>query len=300
MPSHTWPHLLNRSDPTASARSWQRGKAYDYDATFDVLIPCSRCGRKAGGVGKTRGLKLWRVAHHVENRSAGFGMARWAERMPWVPFAWTRARIECADEAECRAYMQERTSKQRSAAERRSPPLPYVDAPAHHCKWCGLEIEYVETASYQRRQRTLHRGDEWELGDTDCRRPAWIWRDPTAATQQLLEAQCGDCATCMQPLAELVERRYFDYELDTLGDPRLVWEQIPPGQGGPVRGWAVDHITPLVDGGMNIIENLQVICQSPCHNAKTAAEAKARARGRRRQRGEPEPIPAGRGQMALA
>ena len=40
--------------------------------------------------------------------------------------------------------------------------------------------------------------------------------------------------------------------------------------------WEVDHIVPLVDGGSHDLDNLQTLC-SPCHRAKTAAEATERA-----------------------
>jgi hypothetical protein len=44
--------------------------------------------------------------------------------------------------------------------------------------------------------------------------------------------------------------------------------------------WAVDHITPLWDGGANEDPNLQLLCD-PCHKVKTAAEAALRAEKRR-------------------
>lgn len=41
----------------------------------------------------------------------------------------------------------------------------------------------------------------------------------------------------------------------------------------------IDHIVELADGGTNADDNLQPLCDVPCHKAKTDAQAKARARG---------------------
>lgn len=41
----------------------------------------------------------------------------------------------------------------------------------------------------------------------------------------------------------------------------------------------IDHIVPREQGGSNDESNLQPLCNKPCHEEKTAAEAAARARG---------------------
>lgn len=41
--------------------------------------------------------------------------------------------------------------------------------------------------------------------------------------------------------------------------------------------WECDHIIPRDDGGSNEETNLQPLCTTPCHEAKSAAEAKARS-----------------------
>ena len=43
----------------------------------------------------------------------------------------------------------------------------------------------------------------------------------------------------------------------------------------PPRFLNVDHIVPLIDGGTDVLDNLQILCVD-CHRLKTTAEARAR------------------------
>jgi 5-methylcytosine-specific restriction endonuclease McrA len=43
-------------------------------------------------------------------------------------------------------------------------------------------------------------------------------------------------------------------------------------------GTVVDHIVPLWKGGSDADSNKELLCQAPCHDAKTAREAAERAR----------------------
>lgn len=44
-------------------------------------------------------------------------------------------------------------------------------------------------------------------------------------------------------------------------------------------GTVVDHIKPLWAGGSDDDDNKELLCQTPCHDAKTAREARQRAGG---------------------
>jgi 5-methylcytosine-specific restriction protein A len=50
-------------------------------------------------------------------------------------------------------------------------------------------------------------------------------------------------------------------------------------QGRVSVGTVVDHITPLWKGGSDDDANKELLCQTPCHDAKTAREARERGRG---------------------
>jgi hypothetical protein len=47
------------------------------------------------------------------------------------------------------------------------------------------------------------------------------------------------------------------------------------------KGWHLDHIVPLVDGGAFDLSNMQTLCPD-CHRQKTAQEATQRAKSRQR------------------
>lgn len=50
-------------------------------------------------------------------------------------------------------------------------------------------------------------------------------------------------------------------------------------QGRTSIGTVVDHIIPLWKGGSDADSNKELLCQVPCHDAKTAREAAERAKG---------------------
>lgn len=50
-------------------------------------------------------------------------------------------------------------------------------------------------------------------------------------------------------------------------------------QGRTSIGTVVDHIKPLWAGGDDTDDNKELLCQTPCHDAKTAREARQRAAG---------------------
>ena len=233
------PGVLAPPKPTDSLRTWIEPR--EFDPAYEVLIPCQICKRKAG-TGPLAGIRLWRV-RTIQTRA-------WAK--PGSPrVSWRQAAIVCADRAECHAYLQERTRKRREAHKRRHPDLPNALAPVGHCKWCGEPIRFDESREgwKRRRERAYHRGDEWELGDTNCLHLVGIWQDPKRAARDLAVRQDGRCTIC----GEELEGRYAE----------------------------VDHVLPVADGGLNYLDNLQLICNDPCHKAKTAAEAKARAKAKK-------------------
>lgn len=250
---------------------------YPYDPKYDVLMRCGRCKRKVGA-GPLKALRLWRVRVVREKRWTKRGGAFGSGEQVETGLRWHVARVECADAAECEEYRRSRDRKQREAAERRRPKLPHADAEPGSCKWCGEEIRFDETRKgwKRRRQRGYHRGDEWELGKTNCLTAAMIWLDPKRAEQTLYERQGGACAICGTVLAELGEMEERDAEWNLTGRMRPHWFVVP---GSPRT--EVDHVLPVVDGGTNVVENLQIICNDPCHKEKTAREARERAAVRR-------------------
>lgn len=42
--------------------------------------------------------------------------------------------------------------------------------------------------------------------------------------------------------------------------------------------WQCDHIVPLILGGLHAENNLQPLCTTPCHSAKTARDVKIKAK----------------------
>lgn len=279
----TYPdHILRRNPPGEPHRSWSM-EPLDYDPKYDVLMRCGRCKRKVGD-GPLKALRIWHVRIVREKKwtrpGGPFGDGGQVE----TGVRWHMARVECADAEECETYRRSKERKQREAAERRRPKLPHADAPAGSCKWCGEEIRFDETRKgwKRRRQRGYHRGDEWELTDTNCLLDGMVWLDPKRGTQTLLERQEGKCAVCGTEIACLGEHKEWAEDFES-------FEMVPYWVIGPEHPRIdIDHVLPVVDGGTNLLENLQAICNDPCHKEKTAREARERAKARRAE-GPPAP-----------
>lgn len=279
-----------RSSPLASSRRWQVGTVFEYDPAYDVLIACRRCGRKAGA-GPMAGLKLWRT-RHITTRAyqAGDDIGK-----PSGP-EFMSAEVICLDQRDCRAWVEETYRKKQEVQKRRRPDLPHPAAPRGHCKWCGetIKLDQRRKGWKRRKQRGYHRGDEWEAKGqpTDCDLRARAWVGPKGATQYLLGLQQGRCAICETQVAERKvagatgpERWYSEGRVwwsTLVADCGKTWT-YGPRKGEPIMSLIaldIDHVLPLVDGGTNALENLQVICNDPCHKVKTKREARTRARAR--------------------
>jgi hypothetical protein len=281
--------LRGRAAPGVPHRRWPRlRRQTEYDPKYDVLMECVRCKRKVGE-GPLKAIRLWRVRHTVERRFwNGYQYAAARADEQGCPDSGTFAVVECADRQECEEYRASKERRQREQQERRRPKLPHADAAPGCCKWCGEGIGLDESKPgwKRRKQRNYHRGDEFELGDTDCFTAAMIWLDPKRGTQELLARQEGKCAECGTEIAKMQMKRIWDEaRSDWTEDLRPWWVQGPDHPRIDI-----DHRTPIVDGGENLIENLQAICNTPCHKAKTAREAKARAAARKAGV-EPSPEP---------
>jgi 5-methylcytosine-specific restriction endonuclease McrA len=151
---------------------------------------------------------------------------------------------------------------QRLQAMKRGEDVPWLRGV---CCWCGEPIVLVDPErDFRRRSRTRHYGDEYEVGDRDCRRAflnSYVFNE-----RQLIELRGDpDCVDC--------------------------------GSTGP---WEADHDLALWEGGEHSSANIVRRCV-PCHRTKTAEEAARRAAQRREERGLPEPLPAHHpGQASLA
>lgn len=136
------------------------------------------------------------------------------------------------------------------------------------CMWCGLMIELVDPSDHRRARRCYHRGDAHERGDRNCLGEmrgsrCWSARDALLWVARHKHDGRAWCAACGLVVAQMTAGR--------------------PG-GECAEPWEADHIVPLEDGGAHELANFQALC-TPCHVAKTAAEASARAERRRgRQR----------------
>jgi len=147
----------------------------------------------------------------------------------------------------------------RAVTAHRRPEIRFTDAPRGTCRWCGEGIVYA---------------DGPKRGEPDRRRrwhpecvSTYSASDPREVRRRLRRRDRGRCAACGLDTVKL--RR----ELRGRGMTKKLRER----GFVPRRSlWEVDHIVPLVDGGSHDLDNLQTLC-SPCHRAKTAAEATERA-----------------------
>jgi len=159
---------------------------------------------------------------------------------------WVVVNYLCLDQAECGSYCFAKREKQR----KRSGTLIWREsrfskvAKKGECAWCGEAIVLAEPDDYRRRAREYHYGDEHETGDRNCRKEK-------------------DASYAFNPRA-LIQLR---------GDPCCV-------DCGSTDNFDADHDTPLFDGGEHSVTNIVRRC-TPCHAAKTAAEAALRAERRR-------------------
>lgn len=223
-------------------RTWKVGEHTASNPEDAQLIPCMWCKRKAP-------LKVWRVRTTLRRFRRG---AKLGERLD-PPELWADAWIHCADEEDCRRYRHEKEKKAQARRKLRAPAPP--NAGALGCPWCGEPVLLDQTKEgWKRRQaRSIHRDDGWEINAPDHGGPSCLqllnwWRSPRTALPYLLEQQDDQCASC--------------------------------GASPDDVCMEVDHRKPIWDGGMNALENLQVLCVD-CHKEKTRQEAKERRRRRR-------------------
>lgn len=182
-------------------------------------------------------------------------------------------RARCLDSAACDA----RVRKRRDRASQRAGAIyifdrPCADPAEDACQWCGEPIELADPTDYRRRQRTMHQGDEHEVGDRNCRHESagarvWNARDALRSAARRSGRAALACADCGEVVEQLVNGRWVGLQTATI-DGRTVRTRVPP--------WEADHEIPLEDDGEHTLENLRCRCV-PCHQAKTAEEARARA-----------------------
>lgn len=178
---------------------------------------------------------------------------------------WSTMSARCVDTVACKARStaayekrQKRSGNLRWAQSRFESPN--IDLPKGSCRWCGEPILFVEDVPYRMKRRERHRGDEYEVGDRNCRRE----HDRTfAATPRDLIMHRGDpcCVDC------------------GVAD---IWHDPGDGTEGwwlPVE-WEADHDLAIEDGGPHTPTNICRRCV-PCHRAKTNRENAARRAKRR-------------------
>lgn len=166
----------------------------------------------------------------------------------------------CIDEVACKARSDAAYDRRRARsgnlrwAQSRFES-PNLDLPKGTCRWCGEAIVFVEGVPYRFKRRERHRGDEWEVGERNCRREhdRTFAMTPRHLIMHRGDPCCVDCGTAD------------------------VWVQPDDGGEGwwlPAE-WEADHDVAIADGGAHSPVNICRRCV-PCHRAKTIAEARAR------------------------
>lgn len=183
---------------------------------------------------------------------------------------WSGLSARCVDTVACKA----RSSAAYEKRQKRSGNLRWAqsrferaDLPKGSCRWCGEPMLYVDDAPYRVKQRQRHRGDEYEVGDRNCRREH---NRTFAASPRHLIMHRGDpcCVDC--------------------GEAEIY---VVPDDGSPGRwqagNWEADHVIPIEDGGAHDPTNIARRCVR-CHREKTNREdAARRARRASASRGSP-------------
>jgi len=84
---------------------------------------------------------------------------------------------------------------------------------------------------------------------------------------------CRTCGTDCDRLAELLE------VLELFGDVEVrgAWLRAAGFNAWPRSLWEANHVRPVVEGGRNVLENLELLCV-PCHKAETTRQRRARSR----------------------
>ncbi len=146
------------------------------------------------------------------------------------------------------------------------------------CSWCGVEVQGRRVSWCS--QTCIA---EYQL-ESD-------WGVICAAVWRRDHGICAACGTDTEALRKEYDRLFPD--LDSPQE-RLWLEQhgIPRGRRWS-KFWDADHITPVIEGGGNGLDNLRTLC-IPCHRAETAALRKRLAK----PKPEPTPEPAEK-QMSL-
>jgi len=174
-------------------------------------------------------------------------------------FSWLGAR--CLDDEACDA----RREKRYDASSRRSGTFrwcqsrfesPNIERGKHDCRWCGEPIILAEGVSRRYAARQRHYGDEFEVGDRNCR--AEYQRTYAYNGRDLVQKR-GDpcCVDCGEAEVWVVNDAYDEGGYWLEGD------------------WEADHDIALEDGGPHEQTNIVRRC-CECHRRKTARENAAR------------------------
>jgi hypothetical protein len=158
------------------------------------------------------------------------------------------------------------------------------------CLWCDGAIVLVNPADYRRARRTVHYGDEHEVGGHECRKAllgsrTWDARHAVqwAALQRGHTAlACVDCGVVVEEYRDGMWVA-LQTEFVRAPDPRAGGHPIGRHISTGVPPWEAEHEIPIADDGEHTLANLRCRCV-PCHVAKTAREAVERAARRRRHR----------------